>query len=82
MSKDPQKFTDKLEEPVAVSEQEVDTAAQLLAAGADILLEPVESRRVLRKIDLHLLPLMCTLYWQDNHPRSHRVILNMDVSRV
>lgn len=63
MSKDPQKFTDKLEEPVAVSEQEVDTAAQLLAAGADILLEPVESRRVLRKIDLHLLPLMCTLYW-------------------
>ncbi|THV06911.1 MFS general substrate transporter [Dendrothele bispora CBS 962.96] len=40
--------------------REVDTAAKF-ATGGDV--DPAEAARVLRKIDIHLLPLMCTLYW-------------------
>ncbi|KZT19109.1 MFS general substrate transporter [Neolentinus lepideus HHB14362 ss-1] len=47
---------------VAVSTKEVDTGARLVA-GADIELDEAESIRIRRKIDWHILPLMCTLYW-------------------
>ncbi|CCM06676.1 uncharacterized protein FIBRA_08961 [Fibroporia radiculosa] len=42
-----------------VSTYEVDIAAQL-ASGNDFVLDPVEAKRVRRKIDLYLLPLMCS----------------------
>jgi len=44
-----------------VSQRQVDEAAVL--AGSEIEVDPVESKRVKRKIDWHLLPLMCLLYW-------------------
>ncbi|KAF7296994.1 MFS general substrate transporter [Mycena indigotica] len=47
---------------VAVTAEEVDTGAALVA-GDHGELDPVEADRVLRKIDWHILPLMCILYW-------------------
>ncbi|RDB14729.1 Thiamine pathway transporter THI73 [Hypsizygus marmoreus] len=49
------------DELVAVSAKEVDTAAEL--ASGDEELDPAEALRVRRKIDRHILPLMCILYW-------------------
>ncbi|KAH9928512.1 MFS general substrate transporter [Epithele typhae] len=40
---------------------DLDTAAAL-TAGKDFVLDPAEAARVRRKIDLHLMPLMCILY--------------------
>jgi hypothetical protein len=42
---------------VAVSA--VDTAAALVS-GEDVELTPEEEKRILRKIDFHILPLMCS----------------------
>ncbi|PFH54029.1 hypothetical protein AMATHDRAFT_53809 [Amanita thiersii Skay4041] len=50
------------EKYVAISTKEVDTAAQLVA-GTDDSYDPEEALRVRRKIDFHILPLMCILYW-------------------
>ncbi|EIW56362.1 MFS general substrate transporter [Trametes versicolor FP-101664 SS1] len=47
---------------VAVADADVDTAAKL-AAGLDQALTPEESDRLRKKIDWHILPLMCILYW-------------------
>ncbi|KAJ7203332.1 MFS general substrate transporter [Mycena pura] len=47
---------------IAVSVTEVDTGAALVA-GDHGELDPAEAARVLRKIDIHILPLMCVLYW-------------------
>ncbi|KAI0273412.1 MFS general substrate transporter [Gloeopeniophorella convolvens] len=44
-----------------VDESQVDAAA-ILAAGADIRLSPEASKRLRRKVDLHLMPLMCLMY--------------------
>uniref|UniRef100_A0A8H7XZ67 MFS general substrate transporter n=1 Tax=Psilocybe cubensis TaxID=181762 RepID=A0A8H7XZ67_PSICU len=49
-------------EIVAVSSKEVDTAAEF-ASGDQEELDPVEALRIRRKIDYHILPLMCILYW-------------------
>ncbi|KIJ61693.1 hypothetical protein HYDPIDRAFT_31026 [Hydnomerulius pinastri MD-312] len=53
---------DKHGHGVAVSSTEVDTAAQL-AAGLSGDIEPEEALRIRKKIDRHILPLMCLLYW-------------------
>ncbi|PPR00815.1 hypothetical protein CVT26_012456 [Gymnopilus dilepis] len=60
------------DEIVAVSTREVDTAAEL-ASGDQGPLDPAESLRVRRKIDKHILPLMCSphsgqdsIYGQDD----------------
>ncbi|KAH7882092.1 MFS general substrate transporter [Phlebopus sp. FC_14] len=45
-----------------LSSKEVDTGAQLVA-GLSAELDPAESARVRRKIDVFILPMMCTLYW-------------------
>ncbi|KAF8841634.1 MFS general substrate transporter [Paxillus ammoniavirescens] len=47
---------------VSVSTREVDTAAQLVASLSEPLM-PEEALRIRRKIDKHILPLMCVLYW-------------------
>ncbi|EPQ57979.1 MFS general substrate transporter [Gloeophyllum trabeum ATCC 11539] len=47
--------------PIAVDASEADAAAQLVA-GKDVTLDPQEALRLRRKIDWHLLPLMCILY--------------------
>lgn len=44
-----------------VQENEVDVAAAL-APGSDSPLDPAEALRLRRKIDAHLMPLMCILY--------------------
>ncbi|KAL0946784.1 hypothetical protein HGRIS_012957 [Hohenbuehelia grisea] len=44
-----------------VGDKDVDTAAQL-AAGSDEHLDPEVAAMIKRKIDLHLMPLMCILY--------------------
>ncbi|KAF5343546.1 hypothetical protein D9758_012942 [Tetrapyrgos nigripes] len=41
---------------------EVDTAAKF-AVGDGAEIDPKEALRVRRKIDIHILPLMCILYW-------------------
>jgi ACS family allantoate permease-like MFS transporter len=46
---------------VDIDPSQVDTAAALVA-GADIRVDPAEAARVRRKIDRHLMPLMCFLY--------------------
>lgn len=47
---------------IAVETKNVDTAAALLN-GDEGELDPAEALRVRRKIDLHIMPLMCSLYW-------------------
>ena len=44
---------------VAFTNDQVDTAAQLVA-GQDIELDPAEAARIRKKIDWHILPLMCS----------------------
>ncbi|KAF4611626.1 hypothetical protein D9613_003985 [Agrocybe pediades] len=46
---------------VAVTTKEVDTAAELAAGKGEV--DPEEALRVRKKIDRHILPLMCILYW-------------------
>ncbi|KAJ3820729.1 MFS general substrate transporter [Lentinula raphanica] len=46
---------------VEVSSKEVDTAAALVGDAGEI--DPVEAIRIRKKIDRHILPLMCVLYW-------------------
>lgn len=41
-----------------VNAYDVDVAAQL-TSGTGVAIDPAESARVRRKIDLHLMPLMC-----------------------
>ncbi|KAJ3484592.1 hypothetical protein NLI96_g5532 [Meripilus lineatus] len=48
-------------DPQAITSSTVDVAAQL-TAGKEINLTPEEAARIRRKIDLHLMPLMCILY--------------------
>ncbi|KAF8500319.1 MFS general substrate transporter [Russula emetica] len=57
-------FSEKSDEkrgPVSVDSQEVDTGAQL-DASLHAPLDPAEALRIRRKIDRHILPLMCILY--------------------
>ncbi|KZT26575.1 MFS general substrate transporter [Neolentinus lepideus HHB14362 ss-1] len=46
---------------LAVDTSEVDVAAQL-TSGKDVTVDPQQALRLRRKIDLHLMPLMCILY--------------------
>ncbi|KAJ3740443.1 MFS general substrate transporter [Lentinula detonsa] len=46
---------------VEVSTKEVDTAAALIGDAGEI--DPAEAIRIRKKIDRHILPLMCVLYW-------------------
>ncbi|KII89198.1 hypothetical protein PLICRDRAFT_599098 [Plicaturopsis crispa FD-325 SS-3] len=41
---------------------EVDVAAQLTAGASDTTLDPQEALRLRRKIDWHIMPLMCLMY--------------------
>ncbi|KAE9387545.1 MFS general substrate transporter [Gymnopus androsaceus JB14] len=52
----------EVEHHVEVFTKEVDTAAALLA-GQDTEIDPVEAIRIRKKIDRHIMPLMCMLYW-------------------
>ncbi|KAJ6458931.1 MFS general substrate transporter [Mycena vitilis] len=47
---------------IEVTTEEIDAGAQLVY-GKHSELDPHEAERVRKKIDMHLLPLMCTLYW-------------------
>lgn len=47
---------------VSLSTKDVDTGAQLVA-GLTSTLHPDEALRIRRKIDRHIMPLMCILYW-------------------
>ncbi|GLB38572.1 putative major facilitator superfamily protein [Lyophyllum shimeji] len=61
MSLDEKHIPEKQPETVAVSTKEVDTAAELFLGDGE--LDPVEASRVRKKIDFHIIPLMCILYW-------------------
>ncbi|KAA1466621.1 MFS general substrate transporter [Dentipellis sp. KUC8613] len=52
---------EKVDHGVAVSTKQVDTGAQLVAGLGE--LDDAEATRIRRKIDRHILPLMCVLYW-------------------
>ncbi|KAJ7872763.1 major facilitator superfamily domain-containing protein [Mycena olivaceomarginata] len=47
---------------IEVSVDDVDTGAAVAASG-DMELDPLEAVRLRKKIDRHILPLMCVLYW-------------------
>ncbi|KAF7800177.1 hypothetical protein EIP86_011424 [Pleurotus ostreatoroseus] len=47
---------------VAFNKNQVDAGAQLIA-GIQGDIDPAESARIRKKIDWHILPLMCMLYW-------------------
>ncbi|KAG9308676.1 MFS general substrate transporter [Chiua virens] len=64
----------------AVSTKKIDTGAQLVA-GLSTELDPAESERVRKKIDYHILPMMCTLYWiqfMDKTTLGNAAILGID----
>lgn len=44
---------------IALGRTQVDTAAELVA-GKDVELDAEEARRIRRKIDWHLMPMMCS----------------------
>ncbi|KAL4243596.1 MFS transporter superfamily protein [Abortiporus biennis] len=46
---------------LAFNNEQIDAGAQLVAGG--IRLDPEEAARLRRKIDWHIMPLMCILYW-------------------
>ncbi|KAI0791142.1 MFS general substrate transporter [Abortiporus biennis] len=46
---------------VAFNKDQVDEGAQLVAGGIE--LDKAEADRIRKKIDWHILPLMCVLYW-------------------
>ncbi|KAI0252932.1 hypothetical protein BJV78DRAFT_256164 [Lactifluus subvellereus] len=52
---------------LSIDSRQVDTGAQLVAGVASPL-DPNESLRIRRKIDRHILPLMCILYWYVHSP--------------
>ncbi|KAF8268361.1 MFS general substrate transporter [Lactarius quietus] len=57
-------FSEKSDEKlarIAIDTDQADTGAQLVA-GVSSLLDPEESVRIRRKIDKHIMPLMCILY--------------------
>ena len=56
-----EKLSEKGDHHVEVNVNQVDTAAQV-AAGAVGVLDPKEADRVRKKIDMHVLPLMCSMY--------------------
>lgn len=45
-----------------IADNAVDTAA-MLVAGGDVQLDPEEAIRIRKKIDRHIMPMMCILYW-------------------
>ncbi|KAJ6496103.1 major facilitator superfamily domain-containing protein [Mycena sanguinolenta] len=55
-------FDEKSSGGIEVSVNAVDTGAAL-AFGGDMELDPSEALRIRKKIDHHILPLMCVLYW-------------------
>ena len=46
---------------LAFQTDQVDTGAQLVA-GEQIELDPAEAQRIRKKIDWHILPLMCSMF--------------------
>ena len=50
---------DAIQVHVALATKQVDTGAQLVA-GEDIELDEAEALRIRRKIDWHIMPLMCS----------------------
>ncbi|PCH37793.1 MFS general substrate transporter [Wolfiporia cocos MD-104 SS10] len=52
---------EKRPEHDVVNSAEVDVAAQI-AAGQDVEVDPAEALRVRKKLDWHLMPLMCVMY--------------------
>ncbi|BGP25107.1 MFS transporter, allantoate permease [Rhodotorula toruloides] len=59
---DVEKNQDGQKEIIITSVQGVDAAALATAAVAGQAIDPAEARRLVRKIDLNILPLMCLIY--------------------
>ncbi|KAL6303391.1 major facilitator superfamily domain-containing protein [Sparassis latifolia] len=67
---------------VAVVTEEADTGAALVA-GTSMEVDPQEAARIRRKIDWHIMPLMCILYWvqfMDKTTLGSSVILGIKTS--
>ncbi|KAI0066401.1 MFS general substrate transporter [Artomyces pyxidatus] len=67
---------------VSIDAKEADTGA-VLVAGETVVLDRAENARIRRKIDRHLLPLMCTLYiiqFMDKNTLSSSAILGIRTS--
>ncbi|KZP15481.1 MFS general substrate transporter [Athelia psychrophila] len=66
----------------SINDRNLDTAAKLVA-GVKGALDPVEAQRIRRKIDIHILPMMCILYWMqymDKTTLGSAAILGIDTS--
>ncbi|KAI5983666.1 MFS general substrate transporter [Pisolithus albus] len=65
---------------IAVSTKEVDTGAQL-AAGLSGTLDPEEALRVRKKIDRHILPLMCSrVQFMDKTTLGNAAVLGIETA--
>ncbi|KAF7979737.1 hypothetical protein HWV62_41108 [Athelia sp. TMB] len=70
------------EKAAVTSSRQVDTGAELVA-GTHGPLDPAEAARIRRKIDIHILPMMCILYWiqfMDKTTLGNAAILGIDLN--
>jgi MFS transporter, ACS family, allantoate permease len=66
---------------VEVAESDIDTGAQVAAVGIVGTIDPAEAIRIRRKIDWHILPMMCFLYlvqFMDKTTLAYAAILGMN----
>lgn len=61
---------EKVNVHVAVVTEQVDTGAQLVA-GTEMEVDPKEALRIRRKIDRHLMPLMCSKWFRSAQRRTN-----------
>ncbi|KAF9464198.1 MFS general substrate transporter [Collybia nuda] len=57
-----EKYKVERKDRVEVSTRQIDTAAEFGSGDQDEV-DPAEALRIRRKIDFHIIPLMCILYW-------------------
>ncbi|TFY80577.1 hypothetical protein EWM64_g3440 [Hericium alpestre] len=72
---------EKHDHGIAVATKEVDTGAQLVA-GAAVELDEAEATRIRRKIDRHILPLMCVLYWYGKDVVDYAMAVHVSLFRI
>jgi MFS transporter, ACS family, allantoate permease len=64
---------------------DADEALKIFADGEVIVLTPADEKRLLRKIDLNLIPLMCVVYglnYLDKTTLSYASIMGLKVCRL
>ncbi|KAF8264096.1 MFS general substrate transporter [Lactarius quietus] len=78
-------FSEKSDEKltrVSIDTDQADTGAQLVA-GVTLRLDPEESLRIRRKIDIHIMPLMCSeIQFMDKTTLANSAILGIQLGTI